>query len=130
MSNLITILGKKSFINTVESIIALIKERKFTIFSRIDHAEAAQEQGLQLRPTELLIFGNPKIGTFLMQDQQSCGIDLPVKILVWQDESGEVKISFNKMEGLKSKHQLTEESLSILEKIEDIVSDICHTAAN
>ena len=130
MSNLVTINGNQTFKNTVENVIASIKKRDFTIFSRINHAEAARKEGFDLYPTELIIFGNPGIGTLLMQDQQSCGIDLPVKILVWQDESGKVKISFNKMDDLQSKHQLTKERSSILKKIENVVSEICRATAN
>ena len=130
MNNLQTITSQHSFKETAEKVISLINEKKFKIFSKIDHADAARQEGLQLRPTLLIIFGNPEIGTLLMQDQQSCGIDLPVKILIWEDEGGEVKLSFNKMEDLKSKHLLTEKSLSVLKKIESVVSGICHSAAN
>ena len=129
MKQLITIPGNQSYKETVDSILTLIEEKKFTIFAHIDHAEAAQVQGLSLHPTQLIIFGNPKIGTILMQDQQTCGLDLPVKILVWQDASGKVWLSHNTMPGLKKKHGLTEESLAVLQKIESVVSGICTEAA-
>lgn len=130
MNDLQTITSQHSFKETLEKIISLINEKKFKIFSKIDHGDAALQQGLQLRPTLLIIFGNPEIGTLLMQDQQSCGIDLPVKILVWEDESGKVKLSYNTMEELKTKHHLTEKSFSVLQKIEKVVSAICHSAAS
>lgn len=125
MEELITIYGNHSFNETVERIISLIKIKEFTIFSRIDHAAEARSQGLDLRPTELIIFGNPKIGTLLMQDQQTCGIDLPVKILVCEDASGKVFLSYNTMGILKAKHDMTEESQAVLQKIEEVVADIC-----
>lgn len=128
MEELITIYGNHSFNETVERIISLIKRREFTIFSRIDHAAEARSQGLDLRPTELIIFGNPKIGTLLMQDQQTCGIDLPVKILVCEDASGKVLLSYNTMGILKAKHDMTEESHAVLQKIEEVVADICATS--
>ena len=129
MKQLITLPGNQSFKETVYSILSLIEEKKFTIFARIDHAKAAREQGLSLRPTELIIFGNPIVGTLLMQDQQSCGIDLPVKILVWEDASKKVHLSYNTMSILKTKHNLTDESEPVLEKIENVAAGICSEAA-
>ena len=64
-----------------------------TVFARIDHAANAAAVGLSLRPTEVVLFGNPKGGTLLMQDQQPAGIDLPLKALVWQDAEGKVWLS-------------------------------------
>ncbi|MGP4015595.1 DUF302 domain-containing protein [Saccharopolyspora sp. 5N708] len=65
------------------------------VFSRIDHADNAAKAGLELRPTELVIFGNPHGGTPLMQERQTTGIDLPVKVLAWQDENGAVWLTYN-----------------------------------
>ena len=64
----------------------LLKERGMTLFNRIDHADGARRAGMELRPTEVLIFGNPKGGTPLMVCEQRVGIDLPLKMLVWEDE--------------------------------------------
>lgn len=130
MEHLKSLSTNHSFSDTIETVLSLIKEKGFTIFARIDHAGAAKEQGLSLRPTELMIFGNPKTGTLLMQDQQTSGIDLPVKILIWEDESGKVWLSWNTMNKLKSKHHLSEKSNEILQKIEGVVSGICERAAN
>ena len=78
-----------------------------TIFARVDHAAGAAEVGLRLRPTELLIFGNAKGGTPLMQPTQMIGIDLPLKALVWQDASGETWLSFNDPAWLAQRHGLS-----------------------
>lgn len=129
MAQLITLPGNQSFKETVRKVISLIEEKKFTVFARIDHAKSAEEQGLYLTPTELIIFGNPKVGTLLMQDQQSCGIDLPVKILVWEDVSQKVWLSYNTMSVLKTKHDLSDESQVILDKIESVSAGICSEAA-
>jgi uncharacterized protein (DUF302 family) len=64
-----------------------------TVFARVDHAAGAKEAGLELRPTEVLIFGSAKAGTPLMQADQTIGIDLPLKVLVWQDVAGKTWIS-------------------------------------
>ena len=74
------------------------------MFARIDHAEGASAAGLSLRPTELLIFGNAKGGTPLMQAVQTIGIDLPLKALVWQDASGETWLSWNDPAWLAARH--------------------------
>lgn len=130
MENLTSIASDGTFIETTNRVISFIKEKEFTIFGRIDHAAEARRQGLQLRPTELIIFGNPTIGTRLMQDQQSCGIDLPVKILVWEDEEGKTWLSYVSMNILKARHHLSDESDEILHKIEEVVSSICEKSAN
>jgi uncharacterized protein (DUF302 family) len=72
-----------------------VKSKGLTIFARIDHAAGAADVGLSLRPTELLIFGNAKGSTPLMQVTQTIGIDLPLKALVWQDASGSTYLSYN-----------------------------------
>jgi len=72
-----------------------VKAKGLAVFARIDHAAGAAEVGLSLRPTELLIFGNAKGGTPLMQAAQTIGIDLPLKALVWQDASGTTWLSYN-----------------------------------
>lgn len=72
-----------------------VKSKGMTVFADIDHAAAAAEVGMTLRPTDLLIFGSPKGGTPLMQSAQSIGIDLPLKALVWEDAEGHVSLSYN-----------------------------------
>jgi uncharacterized protein (DUF302 family) len=84
--------GPKDTMNRLE---AVVKAKGLTVFARIDHAAGAAEVGLPLRPTELLIFGNAKGGTPLMQSAQTIGIDLPLKALVWQDASGNTWLSYN-----------------------------------
>jgi uncharacterized protein (DUF302 family) len=80
-----------------------------TVFARIDHAAGAAAVGLSLRPTELLIFGNAKGGTPLMQSTQTIGIDLPLKALVWQDASGSTWLSYNDPSWLAKRHGLSRE---------------------
>ena len=89
---------------TMSRIEAGIKARGMTVFARIDHAALAAAAGLTLRPTEVIIFGNPRGGTPLMQANQTIGIDLPLKILVWQDAAGDTWISYNDAEWLAQRH--------------------------
>jgi uncharacterized protein (DUF302 family) len=80
---------------TMDKFEALAKERGMTVFARVDHAAGAAKVGKTLRPTELLIFGNPQGGTPLMECAQSAGIDLPMKALVWEDSSAQVWLGYN-----------------------------------
>jgi len=82
-----------------------VKAKGLTVFARIDHAAGAAEVGLSLRPTELLIFGNAKGGTPLMQSVQTIGIDLPLKILIWQDEASNTWLSYNDPSWLAKRHR-------------------------
>jgi uncharacterized protein (DUF302 family) len=83
---------------------AAVRAKGMTVFARIDHAAGAAEAGLTLRPTELLIFGNARAGTPLMQARQTIGIDLPLKALVWQDASGKTWLSYNDPPWVVSRH--------------------------
>ncbi|NER83734.1 MAG: DUF302 domain-containing protein [Leptolyngbya sp. SIO1D8] len=86
---------------------ALLQERMLTLFSRIDHAQNAASVNQQLRDTQLFIFGNPNVGTPLMQCDQTVAIDLPQKVLIWQDESDQVWLAYNDPQYLMERHQLT-----------------------
>ena len=88
------------------------------VFARIDHARNAEAIGLELRPTELLIFGNPKGGTPIMQDRQTAGIDLPVKALAWEDEHGQVWLTYNAASWIAARHDLRAPSEGVIEAIE------------
>lgn len=90
--------------DTISKFEATAKERGLMIFARIDHAAGAQKIGATLRPTELLIFGNPQGGTPLMQCAQSVGIDLPLKALAWEDASGQVWLGYNDPQFLVTRH--------------------------
>ena len=95
--------GPKDTMNRLE---VGVKAKGMTVFARIDHAAGAAEVGLPLRPTELLIFGNAKGGTPLMQAEQAIGIDLPLKALVWQDAAGVTWLSYNDPTWLAKRHGL------------------------
>jgi len=94
---------------TMDRLEAKVKAKGLTVFARIDHAAGAAAVGLSLRPTELLIFGNAKGGTPLMQAVQTIGIELPLKALVWQDVSGSTWLSYNDPNWLAKRHGLGHE---------------------
>src|SRR5262249_55591760 len=91
---------------TTNKLEAAVKAQGMTVFARVNHAAGAAEVGLTLRPTELLIFGNAKGGTPLMQTIQTIGIDLPLKALVWQDAAGDTWLSCNDPGWLAKRHGL------------------------
>jgi uncharacterized protein (DUF302 family) len=98
-----------------------------TVFMRINHAEGAQKVGKKLRPTELIIFGNPKVGAPLMQCGQSVAIDLPQKALIWQDEAGQVWLSYNDPKYLASRHGI-KECGEVIKKIEKALGNFARMA--
>jgi uncharacterized protein (DUF302 family) len=95
---------------TMDRLEAEVKAKGLTVFARIDHAAGAAEAGLPMRPTEVLIFGNAKGGTPLMQSVQTIGIDLPMKALVWQDEAGKTWLSYNAPGWLAQRHRVGSET--------------------
>ncbi len=91
--------------DTMTRVEEVVKQRGLTVFARIDHAAGAAKIGKNLRPTELIIFGNPQGGTPLMECAQSAGIDLPLKALVWEDREGQVWVGFNDPAYLAKRHE-------------------------
>jgi uncharacterized protein (DUF302 family) len=91
---------------TMDRLEAAVRAKGMTVFARIDHAAGAAQAGLPLRPTELLVFGNAKGGTPLMQENQTIGIDLPLKALVYEDASGKVWLAYNDPRWLAGRHKL------------------------
>jgi uncharacterized protein (DUF302 family) len=89
---------------TTKRLVAALQARGISLVATVDHAKSAASAGLQLRPTTLLIFGNPKGGTPLMQAAQTAGIDLPLKALIWQDEKGAVNVSYNNPVWVAARH--------------------------
>ena len=105
-SGMISVKSTHSVKTTTDRLEVALRAKGMTVFIRIDHAEGAHKVGKELRPTELIIFGNPKIGTTLMQCSQSIAIDLPQKALVWEDQEGNVWLAYNDPEYLASRHNI------------------------
>ena len=106
VEGLISIQSRFGAKETMDRLEAALRANGVGIFARIDHAAGAAAVGENLRPTEVLIFGNPKAGTPLMQAQQSIGVDLPLKVLVWQDAMGIVRLSYDDPRWLAQRHGL------------------------
>ena len=106
LAGLISVRSAHDVAETVRRFRAAAEANDLTIFAEIDHGRNAAEVGLELRPTCLLIFGNPRSGTPLMQMSQTIGIDLPLKVLAWQDEEGIVWLSCATPQWLADRHEL------------------------
>lgn len=113
----------KETMNRLEQI---VQERGLNIFIRIDHAAGAASIGKSLRPTELLVFGNPKGGTPLMQCAQTTGIDLPLKVLAWEDADQQVWLGYNDPAYLAERHAVTD--CPVVEKLQKAMAAIAEAA--
>jgi uncharacterized protein (DUF302 family) len=107
---------------TVEKVKGILQSQGVTLFALIDHSGGAEKVGMKMPPTKLLIFGNPKGGTPLMLAAPSIAIDLPLKILVWQDAQGKVWLSYNCPEYLKDRHGLPPDLLNNIAIVETLAA--------
>jgi uncharacterized protein (DUF302 family) len=105
-NGLVALPSRGSARETLDRLLKALAARHLTVFARIDHAAGAASVGLPLRPTDVVIFGNPKGGTALMQDHQSSGIDLPLKALVWEDAGGKAWLAYNDPAWIAQRHGL------------------------
>ena len=115
---------------TMKRLEAEVKAKGLTVFAHVDHAAGAAQVGLPLRPTELLIFGNAKGGTPLMQANQEIGIDLPLKILVWQDQEGTTWLSYDEPSWLATRHGLGHSSEASVNTLGKVVNALAAAAAS
>ena len=113
---------------TTDRLLTAFSERKLTVFARIDHSAGAASVGLSLRPTELVIFGNPKGGTSLMQDQQSAGIDLPLKALVWDDRESKTWLTYNDPAWIARRHSVGSDSMPATKAMAEMLTVVAREA--
>ena len=114
---------------TMDRLVAEIGAKGLQVFARIDHAAGAAEVDLTLRPTELIIFGNARGGTPLMEASQTTGIDLPLKVLVWKDAEGKTSLSYNEPSWIIQRHHLGIKA-EIVDKLAAALRAIARKAAN
>ncbi|MFI4865685.1 MAG: DUF302 domain-containing protein [Steroidobacterales bacterium] len=126
---LVTLTSNHAVRETLDRLEADLRAKNITVFARIDHAAGAASVALPLRPTELLIFGNPKAGTPLMQASQSIGIDLPLKILGWQDEGGKVWLTYNDPHWLAQRHRLDATTKASVGALASLLANLASAAA-
>lgn len=113
--------------DTADKLEAVLASKGMTIFTRINHAQGAKSIDQSLRDTEVVLFGNPKVGTPLMQCTQSVAIDLPQKALVWEDKNGAVWLSYNDPSYLAARHHITGCD-NVLEKVSGVLAAFAKAA--
>ena len=116
--------SKYSMDETRQRLESLVKSRGLTVFALIDFSGDAAKVGLRMRPTQLLIFGNPKSGTPLMIASPSIALDLPLKALAWEDAQGKVWLSYNAPEYLKERHRLRDELLTNISGVGALIETV------
>jgi uncharacterized protein (DUF302 family) len=107
---------------TVEKLENILRAKGVALFALIDHSGEAEKVGMKMRPTKLLIFGNPKAGTPLMLAAPSTAIDLPLKILVWEDGQGKVWVSYNSPQYLQERHGFPRELMQNIGVVENLAT--------
>jgi uncharacterized protein (DUF302 family) len=102
----VTVPSKHSVSVTIDKLEAALKAKGVGVVARIDHAAGAKKVGMELKPTQLLVFGNPKLGTPLMQADRTIGLDLPMKVLAWEDDQGKTWVAYTKPSALKARYAI------------------------
>lgn len=126
VEGLVAVKSPHSVAVTMNKFEELVKQRGLSVFARIDHAAGAKKIGKTLRPTELLVFGNPQGGTPFMECAQTVGIDLPLKVLVWQDVSAQVWLGYNDTAYIAKRHGITQ--CPVVEKLGMSLYDLAAAA--
>jgi uncharacterized protein (DUF302 family) len=124
-SGITTIAAKLTVDKTIEKLKAILDSKGVKIFAIVDHSGEAASAGMTMPPTKLIIFGNPKAGTPIMQSAPSAAIDLPLKILVAEDTAGQTSISWNRLDYLQTRHNIPAALMQNLA----IVEALAHAAA-
>ena len=120
-TGIIDVSSRYSVPETLARLQSILKEKDIRVFALVDHSGEAEKAGLKMRPTQLLIFGNPKGGTPLMVAAPRLAIDLPLKALAWQDEDGKVWLSYNSPEYLQQRHGFPAALLANIAGLEKLV---------
>ena len=121
-NGIVDIPGNHPVDETVEKLKAMLEARGITLFALVDHSGEAEKAGMKMPPTQLLIFGNPRAGTPVMLAAPSIAIDLPLKILVWENSQGQTRISYNSPAYLGERHGVPHELLQALAVVEALAA--------
>ena len=129
VDGLTTLASRNGPKETMSALEAAVTAKGMAVFARVDHAAGAAEAGLPLRPTDLLIFGSARAGTPLMQAAQTIGIDLPLKVLVWQDAAGLTWLSYNDPHWLAKRHGIDGAAATAVNGLAGALSALARAAA-
>jgi uncharacterized protein (DUF302 family) len=123
-AELVTLPGAHGATATVERLKSLLEQKKIQVFADIDHVAGAKQVGQSLSPTRVIVFGNPLAGTPLMQSRQTIGLDLPLRVLVWEDEAGKVWLTYHRPEAVAQCHHI----LNLDEAVKKVSSGLANLA--
>jgi len=121
-NGIINLPSNHSVDETIQKLQGILQAKGVTLFALVDHSGEAEKVGMKMRPTKLLIFGSPKAGTPLMLAAPSIAIDLPLKILIWEDSGGKVWVSYNSPAYLQQRHGLPQDLLQNVAVVETLAS--------
>jgi uncharacterized protein (DUF302 family) len=127
-NGLVSLQSRVSANETLDRLLAALATRKLAVFARVDHTSGAASVGLPLRATEVVMFGNPKGGTALMQDRQSAGIDLPLKAMISEDADGKAWLTYNDPAWIAERHGLGAASAAAVKAMAELLSAIAREA--
>jgi uncharacterized protein (DUF302 family) len=122
-AGIVSIPSNHSVDRTVEKLEGMLQAKRVKLFALVDHSGEAEKAGMRMHPTKLLIFGNPKAGTPLMIASPGIAIDLPLKILVWEDGDGKVWISYNSPAYLQARHSLPQDLVQNITVVEALAAN-------
>lgn len=126
-NGLVNVKSNHDVTTTADNLESALTSKGMTVFTRIDHAKGASSVDLEIRPTEVVIFGNPKVGTPLMQCQQTVAIDLPQKALIYKDDQGQTWLTYNDPAYLNQRHNL-EQCSEVLDKVSAALANFARAA--
>jgi uncharacterized protein (DUF302 family) len=115
---LVTLISRRAVKDLADALVEAVGKAGMTVFARVDYAAHAEAAGQSLRPTELVLFGNPANGVVLLQDEQTVGVDLPMRALAWEDENGESWLTYPDLAWIARRHDLGARSAEIMHKLE------------
>ncbi len=115
--------------DTLDKLEAIVTAKGFAVVARVNHAKAAESVGQQLNPTEVLIFGNPKVGTALMKSNPAIGLGLPIKVIAWEDDKGVVTIAYNDPAWMVSRYGINDRD-EVVKKMTGALMKFTDAAAN
>jgi len=129
-NGLVTLPSAHDVATTLQRLLAALAVKGITVFAQIDHAAGAASVGMTLRPTTVVIFGNPVAGTPLMQATQTTGIDLPLKILIWQDSLGAAQVSYNDPAWIVARHGIAAGTVPAVAALAGVLDALARQAAD
>jgi uncharacterized protein (DUF302 family) len=124
----VTLASAHGTLETIGRLKAVLDDKGIQVFAHIDHSAGAQQAGLSLRATHLLVFGNPKAGTPLMQSQQTIGLDLPLRVLIWEDADGKVWLTYHRVRALARRHHVSGADDTVA-RLDDALAALVRAAA-